>query len=146
MTGTKVAYQVLGDGPPVVCLPGGPMQDSVYLGDLSGLSARRQLIVLGRQASPDHAERYGRRHHDHRGLRLEIAQLRRDEPWFPAAFEALEAIIAGKATADSVQAIALFFRGRWDEAARAAAWPVLRPADAVVTRARWCHPRRRTGR
>jgi proline iminopeptidase len=33
-----------------------------------------------------------------------------------------------------------------DEAARAAAWPVSRPADAVVTRARWCRPRRRTGR
>jgi proline iminopeptidase len=34
--GTKLAYHVFGDGPPVVCLPGGPMQDSVYLGDLGG--------------------------------------------------------------------------------------------------------------
>jgi pimeloyl-ACP methyl ester carboxylesterase len=24
--GTKLAYHVFGDGPPVVCLPGGPMQ------------------------------------------------------------------------------------------------------------------------
>lgn len=39
--GTKLAYHVFGDGPPVVCLSGGPMQDSVYLGDLGGLSAHR---------------------------------------------------------------------------------------------------------
>jgi len=36
--GTKLAYHVLGAGTPVVCLPGGPMQDSVSLGDLGGLS------------------------------------------------------------------------------------------------------------
>lgn len=30
---------------PLVCLPGGPMRDSAYLGDLGGLSAHRQLIV-----------------------------------------------------------------------------------------------------
>jgi pimeloyl-ACP methyl ester carboxylesterase len=52
-------------------------------------------------------------------VRLETAQLRRDEPWFPEAFEALEAIIAGKATTDSALAIAPFFYGRWDDAARA---------------------------
>ncbi|MGO9671582.1 MAG: hypothetical protein ACLPS1_23920 [Streptosporangiaceae bacterium] len=27
---TKLAYHVLGDGLPVVCLPGGPMQDALY--------------------------------------------------------------------------------------------------------------------
>jgi pimeloyl-ACP methyl ester carboxylesterase len=52
-------------------------------------------------------------------LRLETARLRRDEPWFPEAFAALEAIVAGKATADSWQAVAPFSYGRWDEAARA---------------------------
>ncbi|MFF2324880.1 MULTISPECIES: alpha/beta fold hydrolase [unclassified Streptomyces] len=31
--GTKLAYHVFGDGPPVVCLPGGPT-DSAYLSDL----------------------------------------------------------------------------------------------------------------
>ncbi|WP_229342985.1 alpha/beta fold hydrolase [Streptomyces flavotricini] len=34
------------DGPPLVCLPGGPMRDSAYLGELGGLSAHRQLIML----------------------------------------------------------------------------------------------------
>ncbi|MGH2393448.1 MAG: alpha/beta fold hydrolase [Candidatus Limnocylindria bacterium] len=44
--GTKLAYHVLGEGAPVVCLPGGPMQDSAYLGDLGGLSARCRLILV----------------------------------------------------------------------------------------------------
>jgi proline iminopeptidase len=44
--GTKLAYHVYGEGMPLVCLGGGPMQDSAYLGDLGGLSAHRQLIVL----------------------------------------------------------------------------------------------------
>ena len=44
--GTKLAYHVLGEGAPVVCLPGGPVQDSAYLGDLGGLSERLQLIML----------------------------------------------------------------------------------------------------
>jgi proline iminopeptidase len=177
--GTKLAYHVSGDGPPVVCLPGGPMQDCVYLGDLGGLSARRQLIMLdlrgtGQSAMPEDAASYrcdrlvddvdslrehlglGRmdllahsaganlaalyvgRHPERVGkvalitpsvvavgititgdLRRETARLRRDEPWFPAAFAALEAIVAGQATTDSFQAIAPFFHGRWDEAARA---------------------------
>ena len=177
--GTELAYHVYGDGAPVVCLPGGPMQDSVYLGDLGGLSAQRKLVVMdlrgtGQSAVPedtasyrcdrlvDDVERlreqleldrmdllahcaganlaalYVERHRDRVGklalitpsvmavgvpitkdLRRETARLRRDEPWFPAAFAALEAIIAGKATADTAQAIAPFWYGRWDERARA---------------------------
>ena len=38
--GTKLAYHVQGEGAPLVCVPGGPMRDSVYLGDLGGLAAR----------------------------------------------------------------------------------------------------------
>jgi proline iminopeptidase len=59
--GTELAYRVQGRGTAVVCLPGGPMRDSVYLGDLGGLAARCQVIVLdlrgtGRSAAPaDHA-------------------------------------------------------------------------------------------
>lgn len=30
--GTVLTYHVTGEGPPLLCLPGGPMQDSVYLG------------------------------------------------------------------------------------------------------------------
>jgi pimeloyl-ACP methyl ester carboxylesterase len=51
--------------------------------------------------------------------RRETALLRRDEPWFPTAFAALEAIQAGTATADTWSALTPFFYGRWDAAARA---------------------------
>lgn len=44
--GTELAYHVQGDGAPLVCVPGGPMRDSVYLGDLGGLSASRRLVIL----------------------------------------------------------------------------------------------------
>jgi pimeloyl-ACP methyl ester carboxylesterase len=44
--GTELTYHVAGDGAPVICLPGGPMRDSGYLGDLGGLSAHRKLIML----------------------------------------------------------------------------------------------------
>jgi len=44
--GTTLAYHAFGDGPPVICLPGGPMQASAYLGELGGLSVHRQLIML----------------------------------------------------------------------------------------------------
>ncbi|MFI6622968.1 alpha/beta fold hydrolase [Streptomyces sp. NPDC050528] len=44
--GTRLAYHASGDGPPLVCLPGGPMRDSAYLGTLGGLTAHRRLIRL----------------------------------------------------------------------------------------------------
>lgn len=177
--GTDLAYHVFGEGIPVICLPGGPMQDSVYLGELGGLSAHRQLIMVdprgtGQSAIPEDAasyrcdrlvddvealrERLGLDRFDllaHSGgtnlaalyvarhpervskltlitpspfavgiavtgeSRLEIAKLRKDEPWFEAAFAALETIVAGNATDDSRQAIDPFFYGRWDAAAQA---------------------------
>ncbi|MFJ8759402.1 alpha/beta fold hydrolase [Streptomyces cyaneofuscatus] len=43
--GTRLAYREVGDGEPVICLPGGPA-DSRYLGYLGGLSAHRRLILL----------------------------------------------------------------------------------------------------
>ncbi|MER5732064.1 alpha/beta hydrolase [Streptomyces sp. NPDC002138] len=177
--GTRLAYHVSGDGPPLICLPGGPMEDSAYLGDLGGLAAHRRLIVLdlrgtGRSARPrddgsyrcdrlvddvdalrEHlglgrvdllahsagtnlAVLYAARHPE-RVARLALitpsvtavgipvtgdarratALLRKDEPWFPEAFEALEAIVAGRPGADAWQAIAPFWYGRWDETARA---------------------------
>ncbi|WP_406472258.1 alpha/beta fold hydrolase [Streptomyces sp. NBC_01615] len=177
--GTELAYHVSGDGPPLVCLPGGPMQDSRYLGDLGGLSAHRQLVMLdlrgtGRSATPEDpasyrcdrlvddveslrqhlgldrmdllahsggtnlAVLYAARHPDRVGrlalitpsvmalgitvpadVRRETARLRRDEPWFPTAYAALEAIVAGKADANSFQAIAPFWCARWDDTAQA---------------------------
>jgi proline iminopeptidase len=58
--GTELAYRLIGEGAPVICLPGGPMRDSAYLGDLGGLGTlltRSQLVVLdlrgtGRSAVP----------------------------------------------------------------------------------------------
>ncbi|MFF8600214.1 alpha/beta fold hydrolase [Streptomyces sp. NPDC015238] len=44
--GTRLAYRTLGTGEPLLVLPGGPMRDAAYLGDLGGLSAHRALIVL----------------------------------------------------------------------------------------------------
>src|SRR5262245_2561709 len=44
--GTAIAYRTHGHGSPLVCLPGGPMQDSAYLEDLGGLSKHRQLIMV----------------------------------------------------------------------------------------------------
>jgi proline iminopeptidase len=43
--GTQISYRMLGAGPPLVCLPGGPGRASEYLGDLGGLSRSRQLIM-----------------------------------------------------------------------------------------------------
>ncbi|MQY11143.1 Proline iminopeptidase [Streptomyces sp. RB5] len=56
--GTSLAYDEHGEGAPLVCLPGGPMQDPGYLGELGGLLPRhRRLVVLhargtGRSAEP----------------------------------------------------------------------------------------------
>lgn len=53
--GTTLAYHATGEGPPLVCLPGGPMQASVYLGDLGGLTAHRTLIRLDLRGTGDSA-------------------------------------------------------------------------------------------
>ncbi|THA33991.1 alpha/beta hydrolase [Streptomyces sp. A1547] len=173
--GTLLAYRVLGDGDPVVCIPGGPA-DSRYLGDVGGLSAHRRLIVLdlrgtGRSAIPadaasyrcdrlvddvealrEHlglpqmdllahsagtnvATQYAARYPQHLSklvlvgpstravgieitgeMRRELARLRKDEPWFPAAYTALEALTTG--AGGDPEAIAPFFHGRWDTAAQ----------------------------
>ncbi|TXS22882.1 alpha/beta hydrolase [Streptomyces sp. ms191] len=48
--------------------------------------------------------------------RRELARLRRDEPWFPSAFAALQAIADG--TGSDWEAVAPFFWGRWDATAQ----------------------------
>lgn len=176
---TQLAYHVYGEGPPLVCLPGGPMQSSDYLGELGGLSAHRQLIMLdprgtggsavprdpasyrcdrlvddvealrvrlgldrmdllGHSSGANLAALYVGRHPERVGrlalitpsvwavgipisgeVRRETVRPRHDEPWFPAAYAALEAITEGRATADAWQAISPFSYGRWDEEARA---------------------------
>ncbi|MEF2526247.1 MULTISPECIES: alpha/beta fold hydrolase [Streptomyces] len=177
--GTLLNYRVLdGPGPDLVCLPGGPMQDSAYLGDLGGLAAHRRLILLdprgtGASAAPadpatyrcdrqvadlealrrhlalprmdllahsagaNLAVLYAATHPQHTGRlalitpsvaaagititgeqRLAAARLRRGEPWFPAAFAALERITTGQAGSDDWTAVEPFFHGSWDDSAR----------------------------
>lgn len=53
--GTELAYHVRGDGPPLICLPGGPMRASACLGDLGGLSRSRQLVLLDLRGTGDSA-------------------------------------------------------------------------------------------
>jgi len=49
--GTELGYRVVGDGPPLVCLPGGPGRAAQYLGDLGGLGRSRRLILLDSRPS-----------------------------------------------------------------------------------------------
>ncbi|MEU8888486.1 alpha/beta fold hydrolase [Streptomyces sp. NPDC048442] len=61
--GTRLAYHLAGEGEPLICLPGGAMRASAYLGDLGGLTARRQLVLLdlrgtGESAVPDDEDSY----------------------------------------------------------------------------------------
>lgn len=177
--GTALAYHVLGEGFPLICLPGGPMQDSDYLGELGGLWAHRQLVkldlrgtgqsakpadvtsyrcdrqvedvealrvhlgrdqidVLAHSAGANLAALYVARYPERVGRlvlvtpstravaidvagesRLEIARLRRDEPWFDAASAALSEIVADGGTAEDWKAIEPFYYGRWDATAQA---------------------------
>jgi len=61
--GTELGYRVVGDGPSLVCLPGGPGRAAEYLGDLGGLGRSRRLVLL-----------------DHRGVGLSA------DPVDPATF------------------------------------------------------------
>jgi len=54
--GTQIGYRILGDGPPLVCLPGGPGRTCEYFGDLGGLSRLRQLIMPDTRGTGDSAD------------------------------------------------------------------------------------------
>ena len=54
--GTQIGYCVLGAGPPLVCLPGGPGRAIGYLGDLGGLSRSRQLIMPDTRGTGESAD------------------------------------------------------------------------------------------
>ncbi|MER5204889.1 alpha/beta hydrolase [Streptomyces sp. NPDC002825] len=178
--GTLLAYHASGSGDPLICLPGGPMQDSVYLGELGGLDAHRTLIrldlrgtgasgvpedpasyrcdrlvedvealrvhlgldtvdLLGHSAGANLAALYTARYPERVarlvlltpgtaavGLdttgeeRLAAARQpwREREPWFAEAYAALEELAAGRGSAETFKAVAPFFHGTWDEAAR----------------------------
>ncbi|MFJ9828736.1 alpha/beta fold hydrolase [Streptomyces sp. NPDC101160] len=94
-----------------------------------------RIALLGHSAGANAAVRYAARHPRRverlalvapstravgidisAGTRLALARRRAAEPWFPAAFAALEAINAG--TGADWEAVAPFRYGRWDAAAR----------------------------
>ena len=54
--GTRLGYRVLGEGPPLICLPGGPGRSGDYFGDLGGLSASRQLVVPDTRGTGESAD------------------------------------------------------------------------------------------
>lgn len=83
--GTQIGYRVLGDGPPLVCLPGGPGRAAEYLGDLGGLGKSRQLVLVdprgvGLSADPADPEtfRVGRLVNDVESLRVHLGLDRMD--------------------------------------------------------------------
>jgi pimeloyl-ACP methyl ester carboxylesterase len=49
--GTELAYTVVGEDRPLVCLPGGPGRAAAYLEDLGGLTADRTLVLLDGRAT-----------------------------------------------------------------------------------------------
>ncbi|ONI86656.1 alpha/beta hydrolase [Saccharothrix sp. ALI-22-I] len=51
--GTTLAYHETGDGPPLVCVPGGPGRAGAYLGDLGGLDRHRTLLLLDNRGTGD---------------------------------------------------------------------------------------------
>lgn len=53
---TELAYHVVGIGPPLVCVPGGPARASSYLGDLGGLSRQRTLILFDQRGTGESDE------------------------------------------------------------------------------------------
>lgn len=53
--GTELAYRLVGQGTPLICLPGGAMRAGAYLGGLGGLDAHRQLVLLDLRGTGDSA-------------------------------------------------------------------------------------------
>ncbi|MET8141377.1 alpha/beta hydrolase [Sphaerisporangium sp. NPDC005288] len=83
--GTVLVCHERGEGPALVCLPGGPGRSSRYLGDLGGLSARRRLFLpdnrgTGESAAPRDPETYamGRMVADVEALRVRLGLERMD--------------------------------------------------------------------
>lgn len=177
--GTELSYQSLGDGPPLVCLPGGPGRAVEYFGDLGGLSNSRQLILLdprgvGRSADPADpatfrvdklvadvdslrahlnldrmdllahsagstlATLYAAAHPERLSklvlitpalyavgvdgteeqFRSAVARLA-GEPWYPSALAALEKLMAGDTSIETLGLSRPLYYGRWDETAQA---------------------------
>lgn len=79
--GTRLAFTEVGEGPRLLCLPGGPGRASAYLEDLGGLSTTRTLVRLDTRAT-GHSEvpadpsslRFDRLADDVEALRLHLGE------------------------------------------------------------------------
>jgi pimeloyl-ACP methyl ester carboxylesterase len=83
--GTRLAYTEVGQGPRLLCLPGGPGRASAYLEDLGGLAATRTLVRLDARATGSSevpadpsSMRFDRLADDVEALREHLAQERVD--------------------------------------------------------------------
>jgi pimeloyl-ACP methyl ester carboxylesterase len=140
--GTRLAYTEVGDGPPLLCLPGGPGRASVYLEDLGRLSDDRTLVRLDLRAT-GHSEvpadpttlRFDRMADDVEALRVHLGLETVDvlghsagclvaqawASWYADAAEAQAALAtaAPSQVQPLVRATRPFFYGRWDERTQA---------------------------
>jgi pimeloyl-ACP methyl ester carboxylesterase len=182
--GTELQVELSGaPGEPLVCLPGGPLRAPRYLGDLGGLDAHRELVLLqlpprrvdkivgdvealrahlGRErvdilahsaagnlallyaaAYPQHVKRMALVTPTARAVgvgpsdedvRAALGR-RSGEPWYPAARQAVDALVAGDQSPANRRAVAPFLYSRWDSAAQshAAAEAEQTPANARAT-------------
>lgn len=53
--GTRLAYRSIGSGPLLICLPGGPGRNSVYLENLAGLDETNTLVLLDARGTGESA-------------------------------------------------------------------------------------------
>ena len=130
----RLSVELVGEGPTVICLPGGPGRAAAYLEDLGGLGASRRLALLdgrgsGRSPFPDDPATlaFPAQAGDVEALRAElgvdhpdvaaIRAARSGEPWYAEAHEAEQQMAdapRGK-QAELEKAQRPFFYGSWDD-------------------------------
>src|SRR6266516_3128046 len=108
--GTELTCRVVGNGNPLVVVPGGPLRATRYLGDLGGFGPDQELVML---------ELPPRRVDVSVDVFRAALQRRSAEPWFDEAHAAILAWDAGDASRANRAAAMPFFYGRWDEVAQA---------------------------
>ncbi|MGW7416831.1 alpha/beta fold hydrolase, partial [Streptomyces sp. NPDC054863] len=117
--GTRLAYRQVGEGEPLICLPGGAMRAGAYLDDLGGLSAHRQLVLLdlrgtGGSAVPDDEDSYhvGRQVADVEALRAHLGLDRIDVLAHSAGGNL--AILYAAAHPERIRSLALITPTAWE--------------------------------
>ncbi|MFC4536024.1 alpha/beta fold hydrolase [Sphaerisporangium dianthi] len=128
--GTVLVCHERGEGPALVCLPGGPGRSSGYLGDLGGLAARRRLFLLdnrgtGASAAPLDPDTYAmdRMVEDVEALRVRLG------------FERMD-LLAHSAAGGP----ALLYAARYPERVGhlVLVTPIVHPVGIEITEEQWC--------